>query len=101
MLFENQRRDVRQLAHAVDDGEPNIWIIFRNLFHDRRLCKTDSDNQIEVLLGESTHGRLDSVWRARLDVTQHDRKIFCSTLHTFPRSSVERSIVLAADVEND
>src|SRR5215216_3520514 len=101
MFFEDQRRDVWQLAHAVDDGELNVWIVFRNLFHDRRLRKTNADDQIEIPFSERAHGGFDGVGSARLDVTQNDRQIACGTLHTFPGSSVERPIVLSTDIKNN
>src|SRR5688572_3030025 len=48
MLFENERRHIWQLALTVDDRKLNVRIVFRYLFHDRRLRKTDADDQVEV-----------------------------------------------------
>src|ERR1044071_2166841 len=101
MFLENERRNVGKLAYAIDNRKLNIRIVFRNLLHDGRLGKTNSDDEIEVSFGERAHGRLDGVWRTGFDVAQHNRQILCGALHTFPRSSVERAIVLAADIKND
>src|SRR5215216_5376010 len=101
MLLENERRDVGQLANAIDDRELNVRVVFRNLLHDRGLGETNSDDQIEVPFGERAHSRLDGVWRAGFDIAQDDWQILRGALHTFPGSSVERPIVLSADVKDD
>src|SRR5215213_4573720 len=101
MLLENERRNVWELADAVDDCELNVWIVFCYLLHDRRLCKTNSDDQIEITFGERAHRGLDGVWCAGFDIAQDDWQILRGTLHTFPRSSVEGAIILSADVKND
>src|SRR6185503_4573169 len=101
MLLEDQRSNVWQLADAVDDGELNVRIVFRDALHDRRLCKSNTDDEIEISLGESAHRGFDCVWCTGFDIAQDYRKILCGTLHTFPRRGIERSVVLSADVEND
>src|SRR5215213_2788749 len=101
MLLENERRNVGKFNDAINDCELNVWIIFRDLLHDRRLGETNSDDQIEISFGECAHRGLDGVWRAGFDIAQHDGQILCGTLHTFPCSSVERAIVLSTDVKND
>src|SRR5688500_7012188 len=101
MFLEDERRHIWRLALPVDDRKLNVRIIFRYEFHDRRLCETHANDEIEIAFGESTHCRFDRVCRSRFDVAQDDRKIFRRALHALPRSSVERTIVLAADVEND
>src|SRR5215217_2272001 len=101
MLLENQGCNVRQFAYTIDDCELNVGVVFRNLLHDRRLCETDADDQIELAFGESAHRRLDGVGRARLNVAQDDRQILCGTLHSFPCGSIEGAIVFSADIENN
>src|ERR1700754_314914 len=101
VLLENQRSNVRQLAHTVDDCKLNVWIVLRNLFHDRRLRETNADDQVEIAFGKRTHGRFDRVWGARFDVAQNYRQILRRPLYAFPRRRVERAIVLPADVKND
>src|SRR5689334_23296876 len=44
VFLEDERGDVRQIADAVDDREVNVWIVFRDGFHDRRLGETDTDD---------------------------------------------------------
>ena len=102
MLLEDQRSDVRQLADAVDDRELNVRIILRDLLDDRRLRETDADDQIVVAFGKRAHRRFDRVRSAGLDVAQDDRQIFRRRACTpSPRRGIERTIVLAADVEDD
>src|SRR5215213_2318898 len=101
MLLENERRNVWELADAVDDCELNVWVVFRYLLHDRRLCKTNSDDQIEITFGEGAHRGLDGVGCAGFDIAQDDWQILRGALHTFPGGGVERAIVLSADVKDD
>src|SRR5215510_4179867 len=100
MLFENQRRHVRQIADAINDREIDVGIIFRYLFHDRRLGKADSDDQIITALGKRSHRRLNRIGSSRLDISQDDRKIFGCALHSLPGSIVEGTIIFAANIEN-
>src|SRR5215216_7445223 len=100
MFLEDQRRNIWQLAHAVDDGELNVWIVFRDLLHDGRLRETDADDQIEMSFGESAHRGFDGVRSARFDVAQHDRQIACGTLHAFPGRGVEGTVVLSTNIKN-
>src|SRR5688500_16026295 len=101
MFLEYERRHVRELAHAVDDRKLNVRIVFRDLLHDRRLCEAHANDEIEVAFREGTHRGFDRVWRSRFNVPQDDRMIFRRALHPLPRRRVERTIVLAADIEND
>src|SRR5215475_5177026 len=101
MLFENQRSDVRKLAHAVDDREIELWIILRNRVDDRRLVKTHANNQVVAAFGKRPHRRLNRGGVSRLDVAQNDRKVFSRPANTLQRRGIERMIVLPPDVEND
>src|ERR1043165_2103228 len=101
MFFEDQRRDIRQFTFTIDDGELNVWIVLGDLFHDRSLGKTDADDEVEVALSKRAHRWFDRVRSAWFNVAQNDREIPGRLLHAFPRSSVEGSIVFAADIEDD
>src|ERR1051325_8127466 len=68
MLFKNQGGDVGQLTNSIDDRKVNVRIILRDLFHDRRLCKANSDDQIEVPLGKFGYRRFNCVRRSGFDV---------------------------------
>src|SRR3984893_1972618 len=72
VLLENQRRDVGQLADAVDDGEVNVRIVLRDNLDDRRLGKADADDQIVAALGKRAQGWFDGSGRAGCDIAQHD-----------------------------
>ncbi len=113
VLLEHQRRDVGQLADAVDDGELNVGIVLRDRVENRRLREADADDEVVFALGKRAHGRLDVDRRARLDVAQHDPEAGLSAVravrqraglgafHAVPRGGIEGAIVLAADVEHD
>src|SRR5437868_9542151 len=101
MFFEDQRRNVRQVDLAVDDGELNMRIIFCDLLHDRRLREANADDQIEISFCKGAHRRFDRVRRSWFDIAQDNRKMFRSAFHTLPRGGVERTVVLATDVKHN
>src|SRR6478672_648781 len=107
MLAKYQVRDIRKrlavLVHdnSVDDREFDIRIIGRNLLHDRSLCKSDPDNEVETAFGECTHSRFDRGRVSRFNVVQTYVHVLLGALYAFPCSSVERTIVLAANIEHD
>src|SRR6266850_2557249 len=72
MLFEDQRCDIGKLADTVNNGEVNVWVILRHHFHDWRLGKSHSDDQIVFALRERAHCRLDRSWITRFYITQND-----------------------------
>src|SRR5438445_7792393 len=87
--------------YTVDDRKFDIRVIGRHLLHDRPLGKPDADYQVEILLGKSTHRRLDRCRIARLDIIEADIKIILCAFYAFPRSSVERAVIFAANVKNN
>src|SRR5687767_10145534 len=126
MLFEDKGGNIsfRRLAvvfknHAIDNRKPDVWIIARNTLHDRALRETDPDDQIEAALGKRAHRRFDRSRIAGLNFTQHDPEggfvISLSVLTNLavgllprfralnpdPGGRIERTIVFAADVENN
>src|SRR5215471_1024506 len=101
MFFENQRSDVRKLAHTIDNREIELWIILRNRVDDRRMVKAHANNQVVAAFGKRPHRRLNGGGVTRLDVAQNDRKIFSRSAYTLQRRGVEGMIVLPADVKND
>src|SRR4030095_8974635 len=79
----------------------DVRIILRDLLHDWRLRKPNSDNQIVVSCGKRTHCRLDGVRCSWFDIAQDNRQVFRCTLYSLPRGGVERPVVFTTDVEDD
>src|ERR1051326_3365951 len=69
VFLKDERCDVWQFTDAVDDRELDVRIVFGDLLHDRSLCETDADDQVEISFGKRTHRRFDRVRSARLDVS--------------------------------
>ena len=74
MFLESQRRHVRKIAEAINDGELNVWIIFRNQFDNRSLGKPNADDEIVVAFSKRAHRRLDRSGITGLDIAQHNRQ---------------------------
>src|SRR6185369_1508267 len=59
VLFEDQRRDIWRINHAVDDRELQVGIVARYVIHDRSLSETDPDDQVVAAFGEGSHRGFD------------------------------------------
>src|SRR6266850_4091133 len=113
MFLEDQRRDVWKITDSIDDREANVRIILRHEFNDWGLRKADADNEVVITFGKGAHCRLDGSRIAGFDITQHYGQLWLAatravgpltglcTLRSGPRRSIERAVILAADIENN
>ena len=88
-------------------------IVLRDRLENRRLREADADDEVVLALGKRAHRGLDVDRRARLDIAHDDAEARLSAvgavrqraglgaLHPVPCRGVERTVVLAADIEHD
>ena len=101
MLLEQHRLHVRQLDHAVDDGEADLGKFLRDLLDRVRLGEADADDRILAALGEAAVRLLELGLVGDLELGIARLGLVLELLGAVIDAFVERLVELAADVEDD
>ena len=101
MLLEDDRLDVRQIDHHVDDGEFQVGIFLGDLLDSRGLGEARGDDRRIALVGEVADGLFALGFVGDFEFAIGDAALGLELLRAVVHRLVEGLVELAADVEHD
>ena len=101
MFIEDDRLDVRQIDHHVDNGEFQIGIFLGDLFDRRGLGKARRDNRRIALVGEVADGLFALGLVGDFELAISHAALGLELLRAVEHRLVEGLVELAADIEHN